>query len=145
MGSKKKKGGMAFNNLELATETKEQFITLCAQYEYMGNLFKLQGKALVHPMFSKTTVPEVQKRILQQYQEMGEALKNIGTCLDLMPGKNVLKPEGDPRKSQLEKDMELGRTHEGEDPIENKTFVSNISPDDLEAEKNGYQLPEEDK
>jgi len=137
MGTKKKKG-MAFNNLELSTETKEQFRTLCAQYEQMGKLFSLQSKAMTHPMFSKSTVPEVHNRILMQYMEMGEALKNIGTCLDMMPGKNVLKEDKismeelksidiDTRKKELKKMEDLSRTKEGEG---GKTFVSNIKPEE---------------
>ena len=130
MGNKK---GMQFNNMEVVTNAKEHFVALCKMYEHMGSLFKLEAKALTHPVFTTTMLPETHKRILEQYYEIGEEMKNLGTYLDLMGGKKVLKPEGDPRKSQVEIEMDKkGQTKEGGNE---KIFVSNIQPSKTTSEE----------
>jgi hypothetical protein len=113
--AEKNKKGLPYNNLEALRDAKEHFLSLCKMYERMGKLFALQSKAMTHPIFKTSTVPQVHGRLLEQYQEVGEELKNLGTYLDLCGGKPVLKKE-EPEK---------------------KTFVSNIKPPEDE-EKNPY-------
>lgn len=135
------KKGKPFNNLEVVTNCKEHFLDLCKQYEHMGKLFSLQSKAMSHPMFSPTSFPQIHDRIVEQYKEIGEELKNIGTYLDLMPGKKIMKKEGDTRTSQVEEKMKKTQKE--------KTFVSNIKPkeekdDDAKMDMD-LELPDEMK
>ena len=106
------KKGLPYNNLELVANCKEHFLTLCKMYEHMGILHKLQAKAMKHPLIARSTVPQTQGRIVEQYQEMGEEMKNIGELLDLMGGKPVMRAEEPQPQS----------TDDG------KTFVSNTEP-----------------
>ena len=112
--SKKKKKGLPYNNLVVVTEAKKHFLSLCAMLERMGKLFVIQAKAISHPQFSLTPVPRTQGRMLTQYREILEEMKNIGTYLDFMPGKNVMKSE-EPEEKEVDVEVE-------------KTFVSNIEP-----------------
>ena len=119
--SKKKEKGMLFNNLEVATNAKAHFLSLCKMYEHMGKLFAVQSKAMTHPKFKQTPVPQTHCRVLEQYKEMGEEMISIGTYLDFMPGKRVLRPE-EPEAKKVSIEVE-------------KTFVSNIKPLKKEEEK----------
>jgi len=113
---KDRKHGLPYNNLEVFTNAKGHFLSLCEMYEHMGKLINLQAQNLRHAKFSKTTAPTIGLKMTEQYNEMGEELKNIGAYLDLMPGKNVLLPE-EPEGKDI--DVE----------VENEVFVSNIEPE----------------
>ena len=70
---------------------KEDFLYLCKQYSAMGQLFKRHSKVISHTQFSKTPAPTILKRILEQYQEIGEQLKTMGANIDALGGKPVLE------------------------------------------------------
>jgi len=87
-----KKGGLPFNNLQALAECKEHFLSLCKMYDHSGKLHLLHSKELQHPQFARTSLPQTHQRLLDQYAEIGEELKNIGTILDLLGGSPVMKP-----------------------------------------------------
>lgn len=118
MAKKKKQKGSPVNNLEVVTECKEHFLALCLQYDCMGRQFAGIAKVVGHPQFKTTVLPVEFHKILSQYQEMGQEMKNIGTLLDFMSGKKVMKAE-EPEK----------------EPKDEGTFVNNIEPEDDEDEK----------
>ena len=112
----KNKNSLMYNKMLAMQNAKEHFLSLCAQYERMGQLLAMQGKALTHPQFAKTSVNTTQKSILQQFHEMGEEMKNIGASLDLCGGNPVMKKE-EPEKEENPKKKTT-----------KKKFVSNIKP-----------------
>jgi len=124
--SKKKRNEITGQNLVKLTQIKDGFFIMCQQYEHMGKLLKLQSKTLTHPIFAPSSAPECLKRILEQYVEMGEQLKEIGRGLDSLGGKPVL-----------------------EKPKDAKSFVSNISPvkndTKIDDENTTTTLSEDDK
>lgn len=107
-----KKQGLPFNNLEALRECKEHFLSLCVMYDHMGKLFQVHAKELSHPQFSRTSLPQTHQRILDQFHEIGEEMKNVGTILDLMGGNPVMKPE-EPEKEEPKKEV----------------YVDNIAPE----------------
>jgi len=123
--------GLPYNNLEVTTNAKEHFLFLCNMYENMGKLIKLQSQTVSHPSFSKTTAPAILVNMTQQHHEMGEELKNIGAYLDLMPGKNVLRPE-EPEGKEVEVEVEK------EPPMMSGDFVSNIQPEEENNDNDTY-------
>lgn len=138
----KKEKGLPYNNLEVVTNTKEHFLSLCKMYEYMGKIFAIQSKALKHPVFKSTPVPLTHSRLIEQYQEIGEELKSIGTCLDLMPGKNVLKPE-EKKVEKVDVEKTFVSNIKSKKKKEEKKFVSNIKP--IKKKKNMKDYPYLDK
>jgi len=128
-----KEKGLPYNNLELVTNTKEHFTILCAMYEQMGLYFKQQVKILQHPLFARCSIHQIQERLLNQYHEAGEELKTMGTHLDLMGGKPVMKA-AEPEKKEEEK-KEESKSEKRRKKISKKTFVSNIQPTEKKKEE----------
>ena len=121
----KRKTVLPFNNLEAITNCKEHFLSLCKMYEHLGKLLALQFKALTHPMFAKSVVHQTQARMAEQYNEIGEELKNVGTYLDLTGGKSVMKAEeSEPKKKTIKKKKD--------------TYVSNIAPPKKKEKENEH-------
>lgn len=115
--------GMKLVSLE---STKRGFLNLCKQYDRMGHLLALEAKAISHPLFSKTTAPEVLTRIVEQYHEVGEQLKIIGQGLDDLGGNPELGPLPTFPKPGLRKQGAMHPAPESGD--EEKVFVSNVPP-----------------
>ncbi len=113
----KKKPVLPYNNLEVCTNAKGHFRSLCTMYERVGELLAAQSRSLDQKIraVDSPSSQDVLLRIIQQNQEIGEELKNLGAYLDLMPGKNVLLPEESEQK-----------------------FVSNIEPEKKDRKEYPY-------
>jgi hypothetical protein len=129
--SRKKKAGLPYNNLVVVTNAKEHFLALCKMYDKLGQFLNLHTKTLGHPLFAKTSIHQTQSRILEQYREIGEEMKTIGTHLDLMGGKPVMKAE-EPEKKEEKKDQD-------------KVFVNNTKPPEKKKDKKDKEDKEEKK
>lgn len=73
--------------------TKDTFLLLCEQYENLGKLINAQSQIIGHPIFKESNAPVCMIRVLKQYQEMGEQLKEVGKGLDILGGEPVLEPK----------------------------------------------------
>ena len=151
MGREEKRAdGLKGKTLTKLIQVKDAFLHICKQYDHMGSLIRLQAKSMKHPIFSKTTAPACHQRIIEQYQEMGEQLKDIGRGLDDMGGKPVLENLKEKKINELKEMKKLDEDEEPEIEIKdgfakNKTFVSNIQPKkatdeelQIKSERNGY-------
>ena len=128
MGSKNQVG-MPYNKLEVLTDAKEHFLSLCKMYEHMGKLFKIHSKELSHPMFVRTSVPQTNGRLLDQFYEIGEEMKNIGILLDMAGGKPVMKAEESPIPIPTpEEKPDVKKAAKKKKAPKKETFVDNIAP-----------------
>ena len=128
--AKKQKNKGAVHNQQLAVEaSKEHFLSLCLMFENNGRIFKSLSKIESHSAFAKTTLPAGLSRLLEQHQEIGEELKNLGAALDMCGGKPCMK------KEEPKKDEPNENESEGE-------FVNNIAPED---DKDKKDSKDEDK
>jgi len=127
MAKKKNKG--AVHNHQLAVEAaKEHFLSLCVMFENNGRMFKGLGKIAGHSAFAKTALPAGLARMLEQHQEIGEELKNLGAALDMCGGKPCMKKEDPKNKKE-----------------DDGTFVSNIAPKDESPGKDDDKKKKTDK
>jgi hypothetical protein len=128
MGNKKEKvSGQALVRL---VQTKESFYKLCEQYEHMGKLLKLQAKTMKHPIFKPTSAPACLMRMIEQHDQFGEQLKEIGMGLDAMGGKPVLEAEEKMVVVDIEEEVLEKTIKDMKDTHKNTKFVSNIPSDD---------------
>jgi len=130
--SKRKKAGTPFNNLQALAECKEHFMSLCKMYDHMGKLFALQARAMTHPMVKRTSIPQTQLRIVEQFNEVGEEMKNIGAFLDLLGGKPVMKAE-EPEAKKV--DVKVEEESEKKKKTKKEEYVSNIAPEKKEEKE----------
>lgn len=136
MGNKKDKKGTPYNNLEALTNCKEHFLNLTKMYSRLGHLFKTQASSLSHPLFQSTCVPKDHLIMLNQFNEMGEELKNVGNYLDLLGGKPVMREAEETPEEKKAREVKEGM--EGKKIEKEREFVSNIAPkkeDENEEEK----------
>ncbi len=84
---------MGMRNTKVVQQVKDSFLTLCAQYERLGQLLALQAHALPDTPQCQPAAQAL-KLELSQYQEMGEEMKQLGKGLDLLGGKSVLYKAG---------------------------------------------------
>ena len=131
MSKKKTQGGLPYNKLEALAECKRHFLSLCQMYDYMGKLFSLQTRMFKHPMIARTAIPQSQARILEQYQEIGEEMKSVGTLLDLLGGKAVMKAE-EPKTKKVEVEEEFEKEKKAK---KEEKFISNIAPEKKEEKE----------
>lgn len=133
---KKAKAELSGQKLVALTQGKYHFLSLCNMYSRLGHLFTRLTKAAKHSLFAKSPLPLEQtiETLLNQYQEMGEEMKTIGTYLDMMGGEPVMKAADEeeskgsyiPPKNQIP--LPPPKKKESVENEEEKGFVSNISP-----------------
>jgi hypothetical protein len=141
--SKKKQKGLPYNNLTLIANTKEHFLRLCEMYAQMGLFFKQQSKVLKHPLFSNCSIHQIQERLLNQYHQIGEEMKTVGTYLDLMGGKSIMKAKEPERKTIGNKSYPPNLLNDAKN--QDEVFVSNIKPSEKKDKNKKKKEEKEEK
>jgi len=75
---------------------KQNFLLLCEQYNQLGIFFQIAANKDT----SRLTKAITKRRILEQYQAMGNQLKILGSALDGMGGKSILNNDPDGTKEE---------------------------------------------
>ena len=83
---------MGIRNPKVVAEVKIAFLTLCEQYERMGQFQSVHAQGLVDKSVWYGTAGDPFRSALAQFKEMGEQLKALGRGIDLLGGQSVLKP-----------------------------------------------------
>jgi len=84
---------MSIRNAKVVAQLDESFLRLCEQYAVQGR----QLQALAH-QFATLGIggkgeDSIGAQLLKQYYEIGEQLKTVGVCVDMLGGKKALRDE----------------------------------------------------
>jgi len=83
MGRAKKLSGMAAK----AVSIKKSFLLLCQQYDQLGKYIRVEAEALRRG--DADTAAKARECFHNQFQEVGEQLKNVGEAIDNLGGAPV--------------------------------------------------------
>lgn len=124
-----RKDGMPVNNLAVMTSIKGHFLNLAKMYSQLGQYFVPLAKVLSHNQFSRTPAPETMQKILDQYREIAEEMKTVGTYIDFLPGEKIMRPAEPKPDLEFEKKEELKKEKTTKKKaMKKKEYVSNIKP-----------------